>query len=287
MHIRVGGVPEHFNHPWHLALIDGSFSNIGIELEWSDVPGGTGAMCNKLRNDELDLAIVLTEGIVADIINGNPSLIVQKFVKSPLIWGIHATPQSKFVGTDSLAEARFAISRYGSGSQIMAAVLANQNHLKLSPEQLVETRNLDGALEALDNGRADLLLWEKFTTMPYVSSGRLKRIGETVTPWPCFVIAVRQEMLLKNPDRVWNLLWLIRKISRHFMHDDQAPNIIAQNYGLQPADAQMWFNQTEWEQDVYISKKMLNNVVNTLLDIQIISKKVAAEDLCWNRSIVY
>lgn len=287
MHLRIGGVPEHFNYPWHLALKDGSFSNIGIEIEWISVPGGTGAMNQMLRNNELDLAVCLTEGIVADIINGNPSLIVQKFIKSPLIWGIHTGANSTITGSESLSNLKFAISRFGSGSHIMASVLANQHGLTLKPEQFVVTQNIEGAIEALNNGKADLLLWEKFTTTPFVLDGKLKRIGDTVTPWPCFVIAARHEILLKNSDQVWNLLWLIRKICRHFMHDENAANIIAKNYHLLPEDARMWFNQTEWEQDVYISKKMLNNVVNTLYDINIINKKVAAEDLCWNRSIVY
>ncbi|HEX8548199.1 MAG TPA: ABC transporter substrate-binding protein, partial [Cytophagaceae bacterium] len=74
--IRIGGVPEHFNLPWHLAMEEGLFSKLGLNLSWKDYPAGTGAMCKDLRNDELDLAIVLTEGIVADIINGSPAKLI-------------------------------------------------------------------------------------------------------------------------------------------------------------------------------------------------------------------
>ena len=42
--IRVGGVPEHFNYPWHLAKERGLFRSGTDELsvEWRDCKGGTG-----------------------------------------------------------------------------------------------------------------------------------------------------------------------------------------------------------------------------------------------------
>jgi ABC-type nitrate/sulfonate/bicarbonate transport system substrate-binding protein len=287
MQIRIGGVPEHFNYPWHQAMKDGSFANIGIDVDWEDVAGGTGAMTSKLRNDELDIAVVLTEGIVADIINGNPSMIVQKLVNSPLIWGVHTAADSSITGETLFEEMRFAISRKGSGSHLMAHVEAKNRGVALNEDRFVEVGNFDGAMEALEAGKADALLWEKFTTKPFVDNGRLRRVSETVTPWPCFMIAVRQEMLIKHPNMVWNLLWVIRKQCRHFMNNNSAEGIIANKYGLKLEDARSWFNQTEWEQDVFISKKMMNNVVNTLFDVGIIDQKMSADELCWNRSMVY
>ena len=63
--LRVGGVPEHFNAPWHTAAKAGLFAERGIDVRWTDFPGGTGAMAKALRDGELDVAILLTEGIVA------------------------------------------------------------------------------------------------------------------------------------------------------------------------------------------------------------------------------
>ena len=62
--IKIAGVPEHFNLPWHLAIEDGAFENRGIDLEWTEVPEGTGRMCTMLREGETDIAIILTDGIV-------------------------------------------------------------------------------------------------------------------------------------------------------------------------------------------------------------------------------
>ena len=66
--IKIGGVPEHFNMPWHYAKDQGYFDAIDAEVSWQDYPGGTGAMCADLRDEVIDIAIVLTEGIVADIV---------------------------------------------------------------------------------------------------------------------------------------------------------------------------------------------------------------------------
>ena len=76
---KIGGVPEHFNFPWYLALKEKSFQKQNINLRWIDYPGGTGQMNKALRNKEIDMAVILTEGIVRDIINGNDAKIVQVF----------------------------------------------------------------------------------------------------------------------------------------------------------------------------------------------------------------
>ena len=71
MKLRVGGVPEHFNLPWHLCIENGEFDEIAIDLQWTDVPEGTGKMCQMLREGETDIAVILSEGIVKDIAAGN------------------------------------------------------------------------------------------------------------------------------------------------------------------------------------------------------------------------
>jgi hypothetical protein len=65
--LKVGGVPEHFNLPWRLAIEEGSFNNIGLRMHWSDMSGGTGQMIRGLEPGSLDIAILLTEGITKAI----------------------------------------------------------------------------------------------------------------------------------------------------------------------------------------------------------------------------
>jgi hypothetical protein len=58
-----------FQFAWHLA-IEKEFKS-HINLQWTDVPEGTGKMCQMLRDGETDIAVILTEGIVKDIVAGN------------------------------------------------------------------------------------------------------------------------------------------------------------------------------------------------------------------------
>jgi len=48
---KIGGVPEHFNLPWRLAIEEGKFKAAGIELHWSDMTGGTGQMIKDFKPD--------------------------------------------------------------------------------------------------------------------------------------------------------------------------------------------------------------------------------------------
>ena len=94
--IKIAGVPEHFNLPWYLCLDNDEFKSENIDLQWIDVPEGTGKMCEMLRKNQTDIAVLLTEGIIKDIIAGNDCSIIQVYVKSPLIWGIHVAYESDF-----------------------------------------------------------------------------------------------------------------------------------------------------------------------------------------------
>ena len=78
--VRIGGVPEHFNYAWYLALKQGHFKPHNINVRWKDYFGGTGQMTKALRENEIDIAVILTEGIIKDITEGSPCKIVQVFV---------------------------------------------------------------------------------------------------------------------------------------------------------------------------------------------------------------
>ena len=132
--INIGGVPEHFNLAWYLGLKHGEYKDAGINLRWKDYFGGTGAMCKGLRDGDIDMAVILTEGIIKDIIAGNKSKIVQVFVQSPLIWGIHVANNSTYKTVDDLKGTKAAISRYGSGSHLMAYVNAEHHNWDLEKD---------------------------------------------------------------------------------------------------------------------------------------------------------
>ncbi|RSK38635.1 substrate-binding domain-containing protein [Mangrovimonas spongiae] len=271
--VNVGGVPEHFNLAWYLALKSGTFKKAGINLRWKDYYGGTGDMCKSLRNGDIDLAVILTEGIIKDIVEGNPSSIVQTFVQSPLIWGIHVAESSSYQTISDLRGKKAAISRYGSGSHLMAYINAKNNNWNLDDDLHFEViKNLDGAIKGLSSGAADYFMWEKFTTKPIVDEGIFRRIGNCPTPWPCFVIAARNEFIEKHPDELQTILDIVNIITEDFKDIPSIDNTIANRYNQKLEDVQEWLSLTEWSQSI-IDEETVITVQNQLENLGIITNQ--------------
>ena len=282
LRLRVGGVPEHFNAPWHLAKQKGAFLAAGIELEYVDYPGGTGAMTKALGDNSLDAAVLLTEGCVKDIATGGGHKIVAVYVHSSLCWGVHTgAAQSAIQSMSDLDGKVWAVSRMTSGSHLMAVVLAKQQGWDHTQLQYEIVNHLQGAQEALTAGTSNGFLWEKFTTKPLVDSGVFRRVGEVPTPWPCFVITVRNDVLVQHGEKIKDLLAVIQGECKAFKADPDAPTYIAKTYGQKPEDAAEWFSTVEWNYGTPMDPTMLQLVGDTLVDLRVIEKTPPSEDLVW------
>lgn len=276
--INIGGVPEHFNLAWYLTLKERAYEKEGISLRWKDYPGGTGAMCKALRNEKIDIAVILTEGIIKDIIAGNPSKIVQTFVQSPLIWGIHVASDSDYQTIDDLEGTNAAISRYGSGSHLMAYINAENNNWDTENLGFEVINNLEGAINGLNKGKGDYFMWEHFTTKPLVDQGIFRRVADCPTPWPCFVIAVRNELLAEDEETVKTILRIINEMTTDFKQIPNIDEMIASRYEQQLEDVQKWLSLTEWSQDL-IDENTVEKVQEKLLSLDIIPEKWNYNDL--------
>jgi sulfonate transport system substrate-binding protein len=279
---KIGGVPEHFNLPWYLLLKNKACQKQGIDLRWKDYYGGTGQMNNALRDKEIDMAIILTEGIVRDIIDGNEAKIVQVFVESPLIWGIHVAANSEYQNINQLKGTKAAISRYGSGSHLMAYINAQNLGWDTKKDlKFEEISDLEGALNALPNGQADYFMWEKFTTKPYVDNGIFRRLGNCPTPWPCFVIALRNDVLESDPETVKTILDAINAETKNFKQIPEIDKMISQRYNQKLEDVRQWLSLTEWSQK-QLRIEDLNEIQEQLLNLQLVSLRKKSEEILFN-----
>jgi sulfonate transport system substrate-binding protein len=271
--IRVGGVPEHFNLTWHLAMENGLFEKEGIELEWTVFKGGTGQMTKALRDNEIDVCILLTEGIISDIVKGNPSKLIGKYLNTPLIWGVYTGINNPVNYYGEIYDKNYAISRFGSGSHLMPIVDANAKKIKIKEEQFQVIKNLEGALESLTENETDAFYWEKYTTKPYVDNGTLKHLGDYVTPWPCFMIAATNDIISKEKEAIDNMLKVIYFTSKQFMLSPTSVQEVSDRYNQKLEDVESWFHATEWSVNNDISDKLLKNVLHTLHYAGIIDEK--------------
>jgi len=279
--IRIGSVPEHFMTPWHQGIESGAFQKVGLHLEWKDFLGGTGAMCHALSKDEVDVCILLTEGIISDICAGNPSRIISNYIVSPIIWGIHTGAENSLDSVEDIFEKRFAISRFGSGSHLIPQVDALLHEKKLNNEQFVLVQNLQGAIESLSKGESDVFYWEKYTTQPYVDQGIFRRLGEFVTPWPCFVIAAREPFIKEHPEALRAMLKVVYAQNSQLMVDSDSVRTIAKVQSLKEKNVERWMNSTVWTDHSQVNPKVISNVQYCLEQAGVLKNMLTYDEIVW------
>lgn len=272
--LRIGGVPEHFNLPWKLCIESGDLKNLDIDASWTDFYSGTGAMVQALNNDEVDVATLLTEGAVAAIENTDAEFELFSFyTKTPLIWGIHTPTKTQIQSLDDLQKATFAISRYGSGSHLMAFLLAESVGLDTHNLKFEIINNLDGARELFseDKNKGNyVFLWEKFMTKPYVDQGEMRRLGDFPTPWSCFVTCVRKSVLKNHKSQVSEMMQRVLDTAKKLKSSSLLDRLIAREYKLDIKDVQTWLKTIEWNSSVKLKKKTIANVKTKLKQLDII-----------------
>jgi sulfonate transport system substrate-binding protein len=272
---KIGGVPEHFNLPWRLAIEEGRFREAGIDLHWSDMGGGTGQMIRGLETGSLDIAVLLTEGITKAILEGLKARIVQVYVVTPLHWGIHVPFHSEIQTVDHLKGKTFAISREGSGSHLMTYVKASQEGWDTKQLKFNVVGDIYGGLWALENNEAQAFLWEKYTTFPYTEQGKCRYIDEVVTPWPCFVIAVRENIAENHPDLLKKICSIVNQKAREVKHDENTVEIISWRYNLRSGQVQNWLIETDWNYDAIEYPLAFDQVIRYLLKLNLLNAEQA------------
>lgn len=276
--LRIGGVPEHYNLPWHMARKSGALQEQGIKPEWTDYYEGTGGMIQAIKNNELDVAILLTEGAISGISRSANYKIVSFYTDSPIIWGIHVPAQSDITDVNEIYHHRYAISRYGSGSHLMPYVHARQKDWPVHKLQFRVIDNLDGARMAFREEQADVFFWEKFTTKPYVDNGEFRRIGEFPTPWSCFVVVASHQTLALHADKVKILLEETFKQAQHLFQAEDRVEVIAEKFGLEPADVKEWLSYTKWCKKIELKQDVLAETTEVLKDLGLVHQKFRVED---------
>lgn len=274
----VGGVPEHFNLPWVLAIEAGVFERAGLTVEWREFPEGTGAMMRAVEGREVDVALVLSEGAVAHIASNQSTGIIGTWVESPLVWGIHSGPKT-IKGKRYPHDARIGISRYGSGSHLMPLVHAHQAGYA-DAAKFVEIATLAGAIEAFAQDAIDTFYWERTMTLPQVQANEMVLDGDFSAPWPAFV-AVRS----LDADPALTALWAstVELMAKHLASLLDAPAeflaLVGERFSLPAEEVQQWFERTRWNASLGVDGAALERAAEALVSAGVLSERVFAEAL--------
>jgi len=276
MRLRVGIVPEHFSLPLRLGVAKHIFEKYNVELTLEVHGKGTGSMCRALRNNELDVALTVTEGVIYDIAsNGRGIQIISSYVESPLHWGIHVLEESEIFEVDDLKGKVFGVSRMGSGSHLMACVLSIQSGWDPSCElKLKVMGDLIELLEGLKNKTSDAFLWDPLTVKPFSNKYRVRTIGETITPWPCFMVVAREELLRSESNRgvLERFLNALQDACAQFISEPSSSiEYISSECHLSMEDSKKWFEGVHFSEHGNISKNTLNSVISILKKAQLLT----------------
>lgn len=273
--LKIGGVPEHFNLPWRLAIEEGRLQQIGLKLHWSDMSGGTGQMIRGLETGSIDIAVLLTEGITRAVLQGLDARILYVYVVSPLNWGIHVPFRSDIHTEKDLHHRTFAISREGSGSHLMAYVMADQQGWELDTLKFNVIGDIYGGLWALEHNEAQAFLWEKYTTFPFVEQQKCRWIGDVVTPWPCFVVAVRNEVIGQHEALLRKMCAIVSEKAFEIKQGNDSVEIISWRYNLRSDQVEKWLSETDWNYKGIEYPLAFEKTVQYLLKLDLITSEQA------------
>ncbi|MFT6828391.1 MAG: sulfonate transport system substrate-binding protein [Roseivirga sp.] len=279
--LNIGGVPEHFNMPWQLLLSSGQLDKIDIKASWTDFQGGTGAMGKALHDGDLDVGVLLTEGAIQGIDKGKDYKIISFYVDSPLNWGIHVPADSAIQKIEELEGKRYAISRYGSGSHLMAMIDAKERGWDYQNLNFIEVDNLQGARDSFHKGQSDIFFWEKYTTKSLVDSGEFRRVTERKTPFSCFVICASNKALNEKPEAIKATIALLFNQIRLLNANAQKASIISDYYKLTKTDVENWLADLRWANQPHLNIGELEKVVSILFNLQLI-EAMDLDQICSN-----
>ena len=278
--LRVGGVPEHFNAPWNIAIAQDDFKSRPYEVTWRDFPGGTGAMCKALDAREIDVAVLLTDGVLRAISNGSKIRIIGTYVDSPLYWGIHVHADSSFQTPKDLAGEAFAISRNGSGSHLMTYVEAHARGWLDEHDPAFEiVGNIDGAREALEDGSASGFLWERLMTRPLVDAGEWRQIGVRPSPWPAFLIAAHEDVIAKHGELLHDMITVVQRRCHEMKAAKQRTiGYITRRFELEPSQVDSWLDETRWRCASEVSAPALREAISMLHRVGVLDEILPVEN---------
>ncbi|KAG8932288.1 hypothetical protein FRC02_001359 [Tulasnella sp. 418] len=271
--LRIGYVREHFACP----LLQYAENDGGKSFTLVECPGGTGQLIAALANDEVDLVIALTDGLIAGIAKGSEYRLVGSYVTSPLNWAVVTGKNSSYQSIRDLHGTTIGISRRGSGSELMAKLMALQQGWKPEELEFKVCNNLAALKEAVNDGSASAFLWEWFTTKPSVDAGEVRFIGSVPTPWPSWHIAAHTSKQRAPTDAVIDFVATLSSYVRDFDSQESRRTkdveYIRKNFGYPEEDINEWLKTVSYPRDcTAIDGSVIQKTLDTLKTTGVITR---------------
>ncbi|KAF8526320.1 hypothetical protein BU17DRAFT_74200 [Hysterangium stoloniferum] len=288
MVLRIGYVREHFASP----LLQFAEKDDGQTFILIEHPGGTGSLISALEKNEVDVAIALTDPLIAGISRGSEAYkLVGSYVTTPLNWAVITGINSKYRSIADLRGSTIGISRPGSGSQTMAAVMALQ-HGWFSDDatdiagklEFRVNHDIHGLIGSVNAGSTSAFMWEWFTTKPWIDRGEARFIGSVPTPWPSWLIAAHPSPTRAPPDALCDFLTTLSNCVREFDSEEKRvfANIefIRDKFMYPEDDIKAWLETVGYPSDcATISTKVITDTLNMLEKAGVVNRPASGFDI--------
>ncbi|KII85053.1 hypothetical protein PLICRDRAFT_166547 [Plicaturopsis crispa FD-325 SS-3] len=264
--LRVGYVREHFSSP----LLQYAEDDQEKTFTLVECPSGTGQLITRLTNDEIDIAIALTDPLISGIAKGSEAYrLVGSYVTTPLNWAVITGKDSKYQNISDLKDTKIGISRHGSGSQTMAYVMALQQGWPTDNLEFQVNNDIRGLIDSVNDGSTSAFMWEWFTTKPYADSGEVRFIGSVPTPWPSWLIAAHPSPNRVPPNSLRAFLTALTVYVRTFgtpaNRAGDSLEFIKDKFGYPEADIKAWLDTVAYPDDcATIPRKVIADTLSVL-----------------------
>ncbi|KAI0342792.1 periplasmic binding protein-like II, partial [Trametopsis cervina] len=281
MVLRVGYVREHFSSP----LLQYAEEDKGQTFILVECPSGTGQLIGRLQDNQIDIAIALTDPLIAGIAKGSSAYkLVGSYVETPLNWAVITGKDAKYESIDDLKDTTIGISRLGSGSQTMAYVMALQKGWPTDNLKFKINNDIRGLIDSVNDGSTSAFMWEWFTTKPYQDSGEVKFIGSVPTPWPSWMIAASTDPKRAPSEALNTFLSKLTAYVTTFDSEEKRSKddveFIKEKFGYPEEDVVAWLKTVKYPSNCgTVSNKVLADTLSVLEQAGFVQKPEGGFDL--------
>lgn len=256
----------------------GFWSQEGLQVEWFAFAGGA-LMTQALAAGSLDMGIQATSSAIEAISRGIPLIIVADLQgrEDLLVWVPTASPIKQ---PEDLKGKKIGITRFGSLAEAHGKVLAKALGLE-KQIKFVAAGGVSEYIAALKTGAVDGVLAALLSMAPLKYKGEVREIVATRDFMPKeysdVVILARKDYLEKKPEAVKAGVRAILQAT-DFIHRDREWSVEKmQSFSGYSADAArgLYEQALSYSKDGRIDKKVLENVINFLVQYGMVPKEKA------------
>jgi len=242
-----------------------------------ECPSGTGQLISRLKDDEIDIAIALTDPLIAGIAKGSDAYkLVGSYVTTPLNWAVVTGKNSKYNSISDVKNSTVGISRNGSGSHTMAFVMSQQQNWPGDSLDFKVNGDINGLINSVNDGSTSAFMWEWFTTKPWLDSGEVRFIGSVPTPWPSWLIAAHPDPARAPPDALRTFLNTLTGYVTEFdskeHRETKNVDFIKKTWSYPEEDIEAWMKTVKYTHDcASIPSEVISNTLGVLKEARFIN----------------